>query len=279
MSDDEGMRHALGLASGHLPEPDLAERTWRRGRGVRRQRLVSRVVGAVAAVAVVAAGWDAMGERVDVAPAGQQVEVYPPAVGPMDGLEIPDTPRHEEAVRLWAGLGASCLRARGMEAWLTEDGKGIASRRPEVPGLPGLEASQRWCDSTLVLVLPDPAEETARRAAVREASERRSQLPTPAPVEPEPEELIHLAYSRTATCLAHNGLPAEAPPALATFAEEMLDLNAPIIPGRSVLPTWHPYAAVLAEEGEVKEALEVCPVDRYLVEEWPDRRSQLVPEP
>lgn len=311
--EQEGMRHVLDVASAHLPEPDLAETTWRRGRRVRRQRHLATAVGGVAAVAVVAAGWAALGERLDASPAG---DADPTGVLSEAAPQLPEHERRVEAEGLWAGLRASCLEAQGLRAWVSEDGRGVSVQRPDVRGLPGVREARQQCDDLLVLRVPwvellrrsaeevERAGDAARSERDRLGSEGRAELGgadeddgdggeggvggageevTVVPREEVPPETsglspfdsIHVAYGRATTCLRHNGLPWEPRP-MEDFLTSFVDLNGSLpAPGETFVPPWHPYAAALEEDGTVEEALAVCPVNRYLVE--PETQSTPIP--
>lgn len=267
-----GMRHALDLVAAQVPEPDLAETTWRQGRRVRRQRHVATAVGGAAALAMVAGTWSVLADRPSAGPAGTSgsdavlSEAAPTPV--LEDVSRADADRlsreraaaeQAEAQRLWASLSVSCLEAQGIDAWTDDEGRGVSSRRPDERGLPGLQDSHDLCDQTMVLVMPGVGEFEATVPALPRSIGRGS------------VDHLYLAYSRTATCLSHNGLPTEEPPTAEEFAERFTELNGPgYRTGDPILTPWHPYGAALAQDGGVAKALEVCPVERYLLEAAPN---------
>lgn len=281
MKDSE-LRDLLRRAGAELPEPDVAESTWSRGRVSRRRRWTLQVVGGLAAVAVVGglggqvAGWPDSGLRstADVAGGSEISERFePPPVmlaGPPPSSEITAL---EEA------------RARADEAprvrSSAEDGAQLETVDvlPSVPSSLVIQTQQVWADvytgclesrgyvvardgAALSVTFPDGRQDGDYR---RDTAACRAELVTDAPTSQSPTggprsgldgtdraALMehYFDYYWVQSCLVDAGLPT-APPML---AEEFISGLA-----WAQLPPWHPYQEA-AREGRYAEAREACPI-------------------
>ena len=232
-----------------IPEPDLAESTWERGRRVRRRRFLAGVGGATTAAAAALA--------LLVVPGAPDLSAEP--AGDVPGQTVVDAPRpvaadqaSGEELQTWTRLYTACLEASGYE--VTRREHGIAATKL------GVQAGERdrdlsRCQAELLLEAP-PRPEPA----------------VPSPPEPEPTEPVPSDYGSgwgamvqearmtltaryhdyliSHSCLDAAGLPTREPPPAEVFIRGL---------DWAQIPAWHPYLEA-AREGRYVEARDACPL-------------------
>lgn len=260
----DSVRRALGLASDGVPTPDgLAEKTWLRGRRVRRRRTLLGGAGTAAVVGVTALAWGALGPGVlpdgrDVIPAGTSTAptATAPESGPesgsetapalletapepdpdaTDGTDVVPVEASAETQRVWGVLRAACLGDRGYE--VVVNGSSLtATQRGAQAG--DYTRDTALCDAELMMRLPpvDVSVDGGELSAAADAALRA----------------VYASYVVTARCVQAAGMPVdEAPP-----AEEFVDRFA-----REWMPSWHPWTAA-AVSGDYARVRSTCPVGR-----------------
>lgn len=286
---DAELRGLLHRAGEELPEPDVAESTWSRGRVVRRRRWTVRVVGGLAALAVEGglgvqvAGWADGGPRGTTGLAGGASD------GPVQRLEPPATPlgapafpapepvelqdarertqlsvdeaAEPRAAQEAAGTGGPPVRVTGSTDLLTGSALVLQSRQVCDVHVGCLE-SRGYAVSrdgpALSVPLPDGKQDGDYR---RDTQACRAELVTDAPVSVPPGEDVddearaalterYFQYYWVQSCLVDADLPTV--PAMP--AEEFITGLA-----WAQLPPWHPYAEA-ARQGRYAEARAACPV-------------------
>lgn len=288
---DSELRELLRRAGEDVPEPDVAEATWSRGRVARRHRWTARVVGGLAAAAVVGglgvqlASWP--GGGVPVAGGVDDASTHrfepPPAAlgGPPASPELvaaEEVRRHaQEAKEAKEAKEAQESRgAAGGDDRASEGGQVIRDDMNALAGATLLrQARQTWADVytgclesrgytvsrdgvALSVELPEGAIDGDYR---RVAQACRAELATDAPVSVPPREGIDRQARAALTeryfeyYWAQSCLVDAGLPTVPTMlAEEFVTGLA-----WAQLPPWHPYEEA-ARQGRYAEAREACPI-------------------
>lgn len=252
---DHQLPALLARAVDEVPEPQLAEQAWARGRRERRRRRVAGFVGSLAAAAVVAlavvqtplqAGLLHPTETQQADPAGTGAGLLlepPEGVDPeyrslplWDELPAWMAWEREEQRRqgheLWASLWTACLEDRGyavsprgtaLQLFRSEAGPGDHSRAVLACGEElrtetplALDSGQTMVDVPLRSVLMNR----------------------------------WFVYDWTRQCLEKQGLPTAPRP----YPDQFI-----AVLGWWGLPLWHPYQAMV-EQGRYAEARDLCPI-------------------
>lgn len=252
-------RRLLHRAADHIPDPEVAETAWRRGRTVRRRRHTAQLLGGLCAatVAVVAMtlGPGLPGGGLVAGPGGPEAERFwlpvpsarqtspdpaldPAQLGELGLLRDGATPIPEAAVPLvdrargvWATSYRACMEERGYA--VANHGRSLwVSRAGTVRG--GYERDRRECQTELRMDAPTIVGEGDTVSAV----ERR-------------EVVLHLRhYVDVNGCLAGQGLPVEDPMDEDEFVVGM---------AWAQTPPWHPYLAAIRAD-RYAEARTGCPI-------------------
>lgn len=220
-----GLPHALRQVADQVPEPDLAETTWARGRRVRRRR--RGATGAALTATLIAGIWVSMPRLPqDVSPATQDQTLVTAPDTLVDGTGAPDP-------AVWATLTAACLQDRGWQASstghvLSIPDQGIAQAE--------VDTAMEECGRDLGVAMP----QQGWSAVVTETSDGRALAAD-----------VYAVYLDVATCLRSESLPVTPAPELADFVDAFIQGHA----------GWHPYLAAAADD-VLPQALQACPMPR-----------------
>lgn len=245
-----------------VPEPDVAEDTWRLGRRARRRRGRAGALGGLVAAALVglaAAQLPFQGgllhpsgtERAD--PAGRTAEglvLEPPETPDLEGAtwyrESPDLPPGSERWQWPPPVDAASLQS-GHELWATL--------------WTGCLESKGYAVDTDGVALTVLREGAAPADYTRDVLSCGTELRTDSPVVLDDPGGVRLKersvlmnrwfqYDWTRQCLVENGLPTGPRP----LADEFIGYL-----GWAQLPSWHPYLEMVLE-GRYEEARDRCPM-------------------
>lgn len=221
-----GLVHALRQMAEQVPDLDVAEATWARGRQVRRRR--RSTVGGALTLTVLAGIWGGLREVAqDLSLASEDRVLVTAPDTTVAGAGTADAPG------VWATLTAACLQDRGWEASSTGP---FLSIQDEPGDQEDPDAAVEQCSRELGVATPGQG----WSAIVSETSDEVTLAAN-----------IHAVYFDVATCLRIEGLPLRPVPELTDFTDDFLDG-----PRRA---EWHPYLAA-AEQNLLLQAMQACPM-------------------
>lgn len=249
------LRALLHRAGDELPDPDVAEDTWSRGRLARRQRWTARVVGALVSASVVGVlgvqvtGWseEVLRGTVEVtggAGDGPVQRLEPPA-SVLELSRLPDPARTSgwpdlltgstllhQGQQVWADVYTGCLESRGYA--VSRDGTALSVTFPDGKQDGDYRRDTQACRAEL-------------------ATDTPTSVPPRSDIDKEARAALtgrYFQYYWAQGCLVDAGLPTS--PTM--LAEEFIAGL-----GQTQLPPWHPYQEA-AREGRYAEAREACPI-------------------
>lgn len=220
-----GLAHALRQVAEQVPEPDVAETTWARGRRVRRRR--RSAAGALLTATVVAGIWVGLPQTPQgVSPAKEDQALVTAPDTTADGTGTTGAPA------VWATLTATCLQDRGWQASST--GQVLSIPLDEGVDQAEVDAAVQKCGRELGVATPDQG-----WSAVVTGTSDGATLAAD----------IYAVYVDVAACLNIEALPVTPAPEQADFTDDFLDGHA----------EWHPYLAAAAQN-LLPQTMQACPM-------------------